>query len=464
MMRLQDQRLPTYLFRLALVGGLLVADLALGYVAVRVAPSLFALAIFAPFAALLMLARAEYGVLALLFTAAFVRASLPTGTQSRIVASLLLTAALTAAWILRMAWVDRRLHLKPARFNAPLLGIIAVSFVSYLWSNVFRDPLVVVWRTWPVVQLGALGVMVLLPCASLLVANGVSDPRWLRWMWGLMVAMGAAKLVVNLTHLPIRFINTGGLFSLWLVALVYARLLFDRALRPLSRALLILLLGLWLYQKLVVEVYWLSGWVPPLLAMAVITFLRSKKACIALLVIIALYVLFNWGYYGGTVFSHESAESGVTRLAAWAQNWRVTGQHLLFGTGPAGYAAYYMTYFPTRAMATHSNYIDILSQLGIVGLGFYVWFLVAQGRTGLDLWGRVRGRQDWVEGLAAGMLGGLVGLVAAMGLGDWLIPFVYTQTIAGFDYALYGWMWLGAMTSLAHYSFQNNPSLSLTTP
>ena len=59
MMRLQDQRLPTYLFRLALVGGLLVADLALGYVAVRVAPSLFALAIFAPFAALLMLARAE---------------------------------------------------------------------------------------------------------------------------------------------------------------------------------------------------------------------------------------------------------------------------------------------------------------------------------------------------------------------------------------------------------------------
>lgn len=464
MIRLKDQRLPTYLFRLLLIGGLLLADLAFGYVAVRVAPSLFALAIFAPFAALLMLARAEYGVLALLLTAAFVRASLPTGTQSRIVASLLLTAALTVAWILRMAWVERRLHLKPARTNAPLLGIIAIGFFSYLWGNVFRDPLVVIARTWPMVQMGALGVMVLLPCAYLLVVNGVSDPRWLRRMYGLMVVVGAASMVVSLANLPVRFINTRGLFSLWLVALVYAQVLFDRTLRPLPRMLLILLLVLWLYQKLVVEVYWLSGWLPPLLAMVVITFLRSRKACVALLAIIALYVLFNWSYYGGTVFSHESAESGVTRLAAWAQNWRVTGQHLLFGTGPAGYAAYYMTYFPTRAMATHSNYIDILSQLGVVGLGFYVWFLVAQGRTGLDLWRRVKGRRDWIAGLAASTLGGLVGLVVAMGLGDWVIPFVYTQTIAGFDYALYGWMWLGAMTSLASYDFQQNPSISLTLP
>jgi len=38
--------------------------------------------------------------------------------------------------------------------------------------------------------------------------------------------------------------------------------------------------------------------------------------------------------------------------------------------------------------------------------------------------------------------------VIAMGLGDWLLPFVYTQTIAGFDYAAYTWILLGAMVSL----------------
>jgi hypothetical protein len=36
-----------------------------------------------------------------------------------------------------------------------------------------------------------------------------------------------------------------------------------------------------------------------------------------------------------------------------------------------------------------------------------------------------------------------------MGLGDWMFPFVYTQTIAGFDYAVYSWVLLGAMVALS---------------
>ncbi len=37
-----------------------------------------------------------------------------------------------------------------------------------------------------------------------------------------------------------------------------------------------------------------------------------------------------------------------------------------------------------------------------------------------------------------------------MGLGDWLFPFVYTQTIAGFDYAVYSWVLLGGIVTLSN--------------
>jgi len=138
----------------------------------------------------------------------------------------------------------------------------------------------------------------------------------------------------------------------------------------------------------------------------------------------------------------------VTRLDAYMHNWRVTGKHFLFGVGPAGYAAYYMSYFPGEAMATHSNYLDVLSQMGIVGLLAFLGFFLALALTAWDLLSRTKGRLDFTRAFSVGVSAGLLGVIVATGLGDWLLPFVYTQTIAGFDYAVYSWILLGAMVSL----------------
>jgi hypothetical protein len=84
-----------------------------------------------------------------------------------------------------------------------------------------------------------------------------------------------------------------------------------------------------------------------------------------------------------------------------------------------------------------------------VGLLFWLWFFGALGWTGYQLRLHLRGHADFSEGLANATLAGWVGCVVAMGLGDWLFPFVYTQTIAGFDYAVYNWVFLGAMVALS---------------
>jgi len=48
------------------------------------------------------------------------------------------------------------------------------------------------------------------------------------------------------------------------------------------------------------------------------------------------------------------------------------------------------------------------------------------------------------------MLGGCAGLIIAMGLGDWVMPFVYNVGIRGFDQAVYGWYLMGGVVALQH--------------
>jgi len=431
-----------------IIGGIILADLMLGYMALRLRPDYLLAAVAAVPVLLVTLRWPESGVLGLLLTAAFVRVTLPTGTQSRIVASLVLTALLVMLWPVRNM-VEKRPLLKPSPVNRPIVAILVGSVVSYIWCLIFRDPLVVPWRTWPIVQIAALAVMLLLPGALLLAANTVAEPRWMQVLYWATVGIGALSLLLKFARVDARFINTGGLFSLWFVSLVYGQILFNREISTPLRLALVGLLALWMYDRFILNTHWLAGWVPPFLAIGVLTFLKSRKWFVLMLVMMAALLALEWRGFIQEVIAGESAESGVTRLTAWMVNWRVTGRHLLFGTGPAGYAVYYMSYFPNEAMATHSNYIDILSQLGIVGLGLYLWLLGTLVSVGLQAWRQERQGGGFAAGLAAGMLGGCAGVILAMALGDWLIPFVYTQTIAGFDYAVYAWLWLGVMVSLA---------------
>ncbi len=431
-----------------IIGGVILADLMLGYMALRLRPDYLLAAVVAVPLLLVALRWPESGVLGLLLTAAFVRVTLPTGTQSRIVASLVLTALLVGLWLVRNM-VEKRPLLKPSPVNRPILAILVASVVSYVWCLIFRDPLVTPWRTWPIVQMAALAVMLLLPGALLLTANTISDLRWMRVLYWAMVGIGALFLFTEMVNVDNRFLNTGGLFSLWFVSLVYGQILFHRELSTPLRLALVGLLALWMYDRFILNTRWLAGWVPPFLAIGVLTFLKSRKWFVVMLVVMAVLLAFEWRGFIQQLIAGETAESGVTRLTAWAVNWRVTGRHLLFGTGPAGYAVYYVSYFPNEAMATHSNYIDILSQLGIVGLGLYLWLLGTLVAVGLRAWRQERQGGGFAAGLAAGTLGGCAGVILAMGMGDWLIPFVYTQTIAGFDHAVYTWVWLGVMVSLA---------------
>jgi O-antigen ligase len=116
--------------------------------------------------------------------------------------------------------------------------------------------------------------------------------------------------------------------------------------------------------------------------------------------------------------------------------------------GPAGYAVYYMTYNPNDARSTHNNYFDVLAQTGIIGFGVFIWLMGTYVITGNRLRRVLAKRRNFEEAFAVATLAGCFGVLTAMMLGDWVLPFAYNQTISGFDNACFTWIFLGGMISL----------------
>jgi O-antigen ligase len=141
-------------------------------------------------------------------------------------------------------------------------------------------------------------------------------------------------------------------------------------------------------------------------------------------------------------------DGSLERLEIWSQNWSVVREHWLLGTGPAGYAIYYMTYFPTDARSTHNNYLDIVAQFGVVGMATWLWLALASVWEG---WRLVRrAPPGFLRSLAIIATGGWIGAMGSMVFGDWVLPFAYNQGIAGFKYTVYSWLFLGALISIRH--------------
>jgi O-antigen ligase len=446
--RLQSHR--TLLLRLALVLGVLAGAPIIGLLVTRVDP-LFVLGalgiLLLPVGLQTTSQRPNLIPLLILAIAAFIPISFPTGTGSRLVLSLVVTIFFVGLWLLNMLTVEKQLRLAPSPLNKPLLGFMAVVVLSLLWSIAFRDPLVIVWKSFPFVQAASTIVMLALPGAFFLVVKYIDNQESLKAMVAVMLFAGAAGLVkrYGLDGLPV---NTEGLYTMWIVTLAAGLALFNRQLSRTRRGLLLAMACGFVYWDFGLHISWLAGWLPSFVTLGVLSFMRSKKLLAVLLISLIALVAVKSDYYLGTVIGNESDESGNTRMEAWQFNWQVTGKHLLLGTGPAGYAAYYMSYFPTNAVATHNNYVDIIAETGIIGLGLCVWFFFGLAWLGYKLCLRLKGRGDFEEALANAALAGTVGCIVAMGFGDWLFPFAYTQSIAGFDYAVYSWLFMGTILVL----------------
>jgi len=127
------------LIRVGVISALLCVLAIVGLSMAKVSPALVLVALAAPFGILAVMKSLELGIAAVLLAGVFVRFRIPTGTASEIVISLLICLGCIGLWIVHMLVVEKRLALKPAVTNVPLLAFMATVAISWGWSRAFRD-------------------------------------------------------------------------------------------------------------------------------------------------------------------------------------------------------------------------------------------------------------------------------------------------------------------------------------
>ncbi len=403
--------------------------------------AVFSLAVLSPPAA----------IVGLLLAAGFVRLQLGTGTGSPIVASLLVALAIAAAWVVRMIFL-RDFHLVRSPVTFPLVAFVTTNVVSFFWSRATIDPRISVPPTYARVQIAALLVIVLSAAVVLLIGDTARQRRWLAIYLGLLLTIGVLHAALQIAGGPDRLVEGRGLIPMWCICLAAGQAVINTRLAWMARVGMVGAATLCFFGLLANQT-WISGWLPAAVSLLVVFLLRGRIAAIMTVVVAAALLIVLWGtiYHIFTVDKVNQGTLGgnTKRTALWQRTLSTIAPSPWLGSGPAGYALAEMQFYPNDALSTHSNYIDVIAESGVIGFGFFAWFLGATLYVGYRAQRALRARRDTFGGaIAAGALGGFVGILVAMALGDWVIPFVYNQTIAGFSYTIESWIGIGMLVAL----------------
>lgn len=389
------------------------------------------------------------GLLALIITALIVPAPrLPGGFNFAI----LLLILILGLWILDTIVGRRAISWIQSRPEAPLLALVGAASLSFVIGQL---PWFAAAKPAPLdAQVGGLAIFFLAAGIFIFVAHRVTDLVWLQRFTWLYLALGAlfiaGWLVPGLGQFTGRLFQRGtvsnSMFWVWLVALSFSQAAFNHRLPMIWRGALWVLLAATLFVAYVLNSSWKSGYLPAFVAVGAIVACRSWRIGLALAVI----GIFPAVYLGSQAVSTDEY-SYSTRLDAWLIVLEMVKVNPIFGFGPANYY-WYTPLFPIRGYAvvfnSHNQYIDIIAQTGLLGLGCFLWLAWEIGKLSLSL--RNRAPVGFARAYVYGAIGGLAGMLASGILVDWFLPFVYNIGLGGFRASLLAWMFLGGLVSIEH--------------
>jgi hypothetical protein len=381
--------------------------------------------------------------------------ALGTGSQSDLNVTVILLGFLVVLWLLNMLVIAKRFRLAPSPVNAPLLALCATALLSFGFGQLrwFAAAGPAPDRA----QIGQVAIFVLSAGGLLLVANQVKDVRWLQWMtWaylalaGLYAAGWINGTIGGLTSSIFQYGINGSLLWTWLAAMSWSQCVLNTRLHRAIRLALGGVTAAALYVGLVVNPGWTSGWLPTAVALIATTWLGVPRLRRLMVLAGLAGVVWFLPQIIGFVMVGDNEYSLATRADAWQIIGELARINPIFGLGPANYY-WYTPLIPIRGYSvvfnSHNNYVDILAQLGVVGLACFLWFAAAAGWLGLKL--RRRVPEGFPRAYVYGALGGLAGTLAAGMLGDWVLPFVYNVGMNGFRASIVAWLFLGGLVVLA---------------
>lgn len=363
-------------------------------------------------------------------------------------ASVLGILFLIGIWALDMFVVKREFKFLYSRPIRPLLYFMAISTVAFGVGQIS-------WFTFanqaPLdAQIGGFAIYIMLPLIMLVTPNLIKDLFWLKVVFWAFI--GLSMIYVVARTLGVSFADSlftngyvaNSMLWTWMSALLVSQIMYNHELGWRMRSLLIACTALVFYVAMVQQNDWKSGWVPPAVAVLALVGLRFKK-----LTIVAIPFAFAVGTYLVQDLILTDQYSWGTRVDAWLVVLDISRVSPLIGLGFANYY-FYAKVFTIRGyhikFNSHSQFVDIVAQTGVLGLLCFFWILFEVGRLAWNL--SLRLKDGFARGYAYGVLAGVVGCLMASFLVDWVLPFTYNIGMDGIRASVLPWIFFGGLISI----------------
>jgi O-antigen ligase len=348
---------------------------------------------------------------------------------------------------------ERHVVLAPSPINLPALLYTVTVVLSFIASDLPWLPQVSA-RASTFSQVGGMLMLVLPVGVLLLVGNLFRAEKWLRLMVWLFLALGAPYLAGQLIFgggLLGNIYNdksVSALFYVWMVAVSGGMLLFNQDLNRRWRWVMGGLLAATMLTGMGPMRSSASSWAPALLTLGVLLALKWWRLGLLVGFSGGAWLVLRFQLVYETLLRTEEY-SAVTRAATWPIMYQLVKASPLLGLGPSNYyfyTAHYSLLGYYVQFNSHNNYWDLAAQVGLLGLGLFLWLAAGLGRTAWKL--RGRSLNGFQRGYANACLAGLLGTLAAGMLADWFMPFVYNIGFDGFRGAIFAWLFLGGVIAL----------------
>jgi O-antigen ligase len=310
-------------------------------------------------------------------------------------------------------------------------------------------------------QAGGFAIFILSLGCTLVTAHLFQNIKWLKIIVWVYIALSAIYVLGRLIGLPVGQIYqiglvSGSMFWTWLVVLAFAQAFFNNKLKLSVRALLYGVVLITMFVAYVRGNDWKSGWVPAAVAIAIMIGLRYKRLVLLTIPVAILAV----GNLAVRLIASDEYSWG-TRVDAWQIVFEISKVNPLFGLGFSNYY-WYTPLIPIRGWVvnfnSHSQYIDLIAQVGILGLFCFLWIFFEVLKLSWRLL-KNKSLTGFAEAYTFGVFAGVIETMVAAFLGDWVLPFVYNVGLNGFRASILPWIFIGGLVAIEKISTENRSLL-----
>jgi hypothetical protein len=372
----------------------------------------------------------------------------PFNGRGGINASVIAIILLIGLWVMDMLVIKREFKFIYSRPIRPVLYFLAISVVAFAVGQISWFPFA---RQAPMdAQIGGFAIYLLLPLTMLVTPNMIRDMKWLKIVFWAFIGLSMIYVLARALGLSIAdqlFTNgytANSMLWTWLIVLLASQIIYNDGLDWKMRGMLIVFGLLALYVGVVQQSDWKSGYVPAVVSVAALVGLKFKK-----LTIVAMPFALAVGIFLAQDLISTDLYSWGTRVDAWLVVLQISQTSPIIGLGFANYY-WYAQVFTIRGyhikFNSHSQFVDIVAQTGVLGLICFFWILFEVGRLA---WNLAHSLKDgFARGYAYGVLAGVLGCLMASFLVDWVLPFAYNIGLNGVRASILPWIFFGGLLSI----------------